>query len=117
MQFVKDNAVTISMDGRSSGHDKVFVERLEKFINYDDVCSRSYGTVSQVRPHNALDAMTPDKYYRYVLLSTPDSPATGGVGAEQAYPPHRAHALHSQQRCRCPWIGKVIPDACVLRFK
>ncbi len=69
--------VTISMDGRGSWRDNVFVERLWRTIKYEEVYLRAYDTVSQARgsigrylafyngqrPHSALDRQTPDQAY------------------------------------------------------
>ena len=63
--------------------DNVFVERLWKFIKYEEVYLRSYDTVSQARdgigwylnfyntrrPHSSLEAMTPHEYYYQHLPS------------------------------------------------
>ncbi len=69
--------VAISMDGRGSWRDNVFVERLWRTIKYEEVYLRAYDTVSQarasigrylafyngLRPHSALDRQTPDQAY------------------------------------------------------
>ena len=69
--------VAISMDGKGSWRDNVFVERLWRTINYEEVYLRAYDTVSQARasigrylafyngqrPHSALDRQTPDQAY------------------------------------------------------
>lgn len=69
--------VTISMDGRGSWRDNVFVERLWRTIKYEEVYLRAYDRVSQARasigrdlafyngqrPHSALDRQTPDQAY------------------------------------------------------
>ena len=69
--------VAISMDGRGSWRDNVFVERLWRTIKYEEVYLRAYDTVSQARasigrylafyngqrPHSALDRQTPDQAY------------------------------------------------------
>src|SRR4051812_17897812 len=69
--------VAISMDGRGSWRDNVFVERLWRTIKYEEVYLRAYDTVSQARasigrylafyngrrPHSALDRQTPDEAY------------------------------------------------------
>jgi putative transposase len=72
-----DAGVAISMDGRGSWRDNVFVERLWRTIKYEEVYLRAYDTVSQARgsigrylafyngrrPHSALDRQTPDQVY------------------------------------------------------
>jgi putative transposase len=72
-----DAGVAISMDGRGSGSDNVFVERLWRTIKYEEVYLKAYDTVSQARtsisrylafyngqrPHSALGRQTPDQAY------------------------------------------------------
>jgi putative transposase len=69
------NGIAISMDGRGSWRDNVFVERLWRSIKYEEVYLRAYDTVSQARaclgrylafyngrrPHSSLDRQTPDQ--------------------------------------------------------
>ncbi len=69
--------VAISMDGRGSWRDNVFVERLWRTIKYEEVYLRAYDTVGQARasighylsfyntrrPHSSLDRQTPDQAY------------------------------------------------------
>jgi putative transposase len=71
------NGVAISMDGRGSWRDNVFVERLWRTIKYEEVYLRAYNTVSEARsslsryidfynrsrPHSSLDRQTPDEAY------------------------------------------------------
>ncbi len=75
--LLKDNGIKISMDGRGSWKDNVFVERLWKSIKYEEVYLRAYETVSEARaaigryiefynarrPHSSLGGMTPDEFY------------------------------------------------------
>jgi putative transposase len=72
-----DNAIAISMDGKGSWRDNVFVERLWRSVKYEEVYLRAYDSVSQARasigryfdfynrkrPHSSLDARTPDCAY------------------------------------------------------
>jgi putative transposase len=72
-----DAGVAISMDGRGSWLDNVFVERLWRTIKYEEVYLRAYDTVGQARtsigryldfyngqrPHSALHRQTPDQAY------------------------------------------------------
>ncbi len=72
-----DAGVAISMDGRGSWRDNVFVERLWRTIKYEEIYLRAYDTVGQARgsigrylafyngrrPHSALDRQTPDQAY------------------------------------------------------
>jgi putative transposase len=71
------NGIAISMDGRGSWRDNVFVERLWRSIKYEEVYLRAYDTVSEARasigryltfyngrrPHSSLDRQTPDHAY------------------------------------------------------
>jgi hypothetical protein len=64
-----------AMDGRDSWRDNVFVERLWRSVNYEDVYLRAYDTVAEARssvgahlsfcnrkrPHSSLDRRTPDQ--------------------------------------------------------
>jgi putative transposase len=69
--------VIISMDGKGSWRDNVFVERLWRSIKYEEVYLKAYGTVAEARasigryvhfynsrrPHSSLDRETPDQAY------------------------------------------------------
>ena len=78
-----DNGIQISMDGKGSWRDNVFVERLWRSVKYEEVYLRAYDSVSQARaslgryldfynrkrPHSSLDARTPDEaYFGYATL-------------------------------------------------
>jgi putative transposase len=72
-----ENKIAISMDGRGSWRDNVFVERLWRSVKYEEVYLRAYGSVggardslgrylvfyNTLRPHSSLDARTPDHAY------------------------------------------------------
>jgi putative transposase len=72
-----ENAIAISMDGRGSWRDNVFVERLWRSVKYEEVYLYAYDSVSQARaslgryldfynckrPHSSLAARTPDLAY------------------------------------------------------
>jgi putative transposase len=72
-----DNAIAISMDGKGSWRDNVFVERLWRSVKYEEVYLRAYDSVAEARasigryldfynrkrPHSSLDARTPDHAY------------------------------------------------------
>jgi putative transposase len=65
------------MDGRGAWRDNLFVERLWKSVNYEEVYLHAYDTVAEAqqhlsvyftfynqgRPHRALDGRTPDMVY------------------------------------------------------
>jgi putative transposase len=69
--------IAISMDGRGTWRDAVFVERLWSSVKYEEVYRRAYGSISEartslgryltfyseVRPHFSLDRKTPDQAY------------------------------------------------------
>ena len=73
--------IAISMDGKGSWRDNVFVERLWRSIKYEEVYLRAYDTVSDARasigrylafyngrrPHSSLDRQTPDQAYFHRL--------------------------------------------------
>ena len=75
--LLQDTAIAISMDGRGSWRDNVFVERLWRSVKYEEVYLRAYDSVGQARaslgryldfytrtrPHSSLDARTPDRAY------------------------------------------------------
>ena len=75
--LLADNAIAISMDGRGSWRDNVFVERLWRSVKYEEVYLRAYGSVpdarasighyltfyNRVRPHSSLGRRTPDQLY------------------------------------------------------
>ena len=70
-----DAGVAISMDGKGSWRDNVFVERLWWSVKYEEVYLRAYATVAEARasigrylgwyngsrPHSSLDRRTPDQ--------------------------------------------------------
>ena len=80
-QVLKDNNVAISMDGKGSWRDNVFVERLWRSVKYEEVYLRAYESVSAVkvglnkyfyfynhrRPHSKLDRLTPAQQYDNAL--------------------------------------------------
>src|SRR5450759_748088 len=71
------NGIVISMDGKGSWRDNVFVERLWRSVKWEEVYLRAYDTVSEARtsigsylefynsgrPHSSLDRRTPDQAY------------------------------------------------------
>ena len=72
-----DNTIAISMDGRGSWRDNVFVERLWRSVKYEEVYLQAYDSVgdaraslgryldfyNRTRPHSSLAARTPDRAY------------------------------------------------------
>ena len=75
--LLKYNGIQISMDGKGSWRDNVFVERLWKSVKYEEVYLHAYDSVgdakqglekyfmfyNQNRPHTALDDKTPNEFY------------------------------------------------------
>ena len=75
--LLTDSAIEISMDGRGTWRDNVFVERLWRSVKYEEVYLRAYDSVADARasigrymafynsrrPHSSLDARTPDQAY------------------------------------------------------
>jgi putative transposase len=71
------NTSRISMDGRGSWRDNVFVERLWRSVKYEEVYLRAYDSVAEARrsiggylafynrkrPHSSLNGQTPDQAY------------------------------------------------------
>jgi putative transposase len=78
---VLDRGVAVSMDGRGSWRDNVFIERLWRSVKYEEVYLKAYESVSQARqsiadylswynqrrPHSSLSDQTPDEAYFAML--------------------------------------------------
>jgi len=76
-RLLSDNLIKISMDGRGSWRDNVFVERLWRTVKYEEVYLRAYDSVAEARssigsylafynrkrPHSSLGGRTPDQAY------------------------------------------------------
>lgn len=83
--LLRENGIAISMDGRGSWRDSVFLELLWRSIKYEEVYLRAYDTVSGARtsirrylafyngqrPHSSLDRKTPDTAYFNALMPIP----------------------------------------------
>jgi len=75
--LLQKHHIAISMDGKGSWRDNVFVERLWRSVKYEEVYLMAYESVSAVRdglkkyfgfyntrrPHSRLDRQTPDQVY------------------------------------------------------
>ena len=74
--------IAISMDGKGSWRDNVFVERIWKTVKYEEVYLRAYNSVGEARaslgryldfyngrrPHSSLDRRTPgEAYFEHTL--------------------------------------------------
>lgn len=74
---VLNRSIQLSMDGKGSWRDNVFVERLWRSVKYEEVYLKAYDSVSharrsianyliwynQRRPHSSLAHQTPDEAY------------------------------------------------------
>lgn len=74
---LKDAGIRISMDGKGSWRDNVFVERLWRSVKYEEVYLKAYASVTEARrsiglylnfynrrrPHSSLDGVPPDQVY------------------------------------------------------
>jgi putative transposase len=84
--LVQQHGIQISMDGKGSWRDNVFVERLWKSLKYEEVYLHAYDSVgearkgiqryfsfyNQRRPHSSLDGRTPDMVY-FAALPQPQA--------------------------------------------
>jgi len=75
--LLKKHGIRISMDGKGSWRDNVFIERLWRSVKYEEVYLHAYDTVSDSRagigryfnlynrrrPHSGLKRKTPDQVY------------------------------------------------------
>ncbi|WP_373429608.1 MULTISPECIES: IS3 family transposase [Cupriavidus] len=80
---VLDRGIRLSMDGKGSWRDNVFVERLWRSVKYEEVYLKAYDSVSharrsianyltwynQRRPHSSLADQTPDEAYFATLAA------------------------------------------------
>ena len=71
------NRIEISMDGKGSWRDNVFVERLWRSVKYEEVYLKAYDSVTEARaslgryfdfynghrPHSSHGGRTPDQAY------------------------------------------------------
>ena len=77
LKVLQDAKIAISMDGKGTWRDNIFVERLWRTIKYEEVYLRAYCSVSEAcrgldrylafynrrRPHSLLGGQTPDQAY------------------------------------------------------
>jgi len=80
--LVQQHGIQLSMDGKGSWRDNLFIERLWKSVKYEEVYLHAYDSVTEARhgltryftfynqgrPHSALDGQTPDMVYFAPLL-------------------------------------------------
>jgi putative transposase len=76
-QLLAGKDIAISMDGKGSWRDNVFVERIWRSVKYEEVYLHAYASVGEARvsigryfefyngkrPHSSLDRQTPDQVY------------------------------------------------------
>jgi putative transposase len=81
---VQQHGIQVSMDGKGSWRDNVFVERLWKSVKYEEVYLHAYDSVAEARqglqryfsfynqrrPHSSLGGRTPDMVYFAALPQT-----------------------------------------------
>jgi len=86
--LLKAHDIRISMDGKGSWRDNVFVERLWKSVKYEEVYLKAYDSVADAkanlatylrfynarRPHRSLEGKTPDTTY-FAALAAATRPA------------------------------------------
>lgn len=86
-EAVRGRGIDLSMDGKGSWVDNVFVERLWRSVKYEEVYLKAYDSVSharrsiaayltwynQRRPHSSLKDRTPDKAYFATLPAIPSA--------------------------------------------
>jgi putative transposase len=77
VEVVQQHGIQLSMDGKGSWRDNVFVERLWKSVKYEEVYLHAYDSVTEARqglqrylsfynqrrPHSSLGGRTPDMVY------------------------------------------------------
>ena len=77
IEMLAGRNIRISMDGKGSWRDNVFVERLWRTVKYEEVYLKAYDSVCDAResigqyldfyntrrPHSSLDSQTPDEVY------------------------------------------------------
>lgn len=82
VDLLKAHDIRISMDGKGSWRDNVFVERLWRSVKYEEVYLHAYDSVFAARsglkryfqfynthrPHSSLDRQTPDQVYHSLAL-------------------------------------------------
>jgi putative transposase len=81
---VLNKQIKLSMDGRGSWRDNVFIERVWRSVKYEEVYLKAYDSVgharrsldtymiwyNQNRPHSSLEDQTPDEAYFATLPAT-----------------------------------------------
>jgi len=66
---LKEHDIKISMDGQGRWMDNVFIERLWKSVNYEDVYLKAYGSIAEVRKGLALWFDRYNKWRRHGVVN------------------------------------------------
>lgn len=101
-ELLKQDGITISMDGRGRAFDNIFVERLWRSVKHEDIYLNGYATMGELvvgltkyfvfyneeRPHQSLGNRTPTEVYR--------TGAGGGAVIVDKYGPRQSEAAAAQ---------------------
>ena len=101
-ELLKQDGMTISMDGRCRAFDNIFVERLWQSAKHEDIYLNGYATIRELvvgltkyfvfyneeRPHPSLGNRTPTEVYR--------TGAGGGAVIVDKYGPRQSEAADAQ---------------------
>ena len=112
--LLKANGIQISMDGKGSWKDNVFVERLWKSVKYLEVYLRAYESVPEARtglgryfefynagrPHSSLGGMTPDQFFDTAPAESSRVPGSGVRGRGSGERETTASSLAGKQQAR-----------------
>ena len=83
-RLLKEHAIKISMDGKGSYNDNLFIERLWRTVKYEEVYLKAYEDgrearislgayfrfYNTIRPHQSLDYRTPAEMYTSAVENT-----------------------------------------------
>ena len=97
--LLRSQGIAISMDGKGSWKDNVFVERLWKSVKYEEVYLRAYDSVPDARAGLG-------RYFEFYNGRRPHS-SLGGMTPEECYPTCRTARARgsSDQSCMIPLIN------------
>lgn len=102
-QILKEHGIKISMDGKGSYNDNLFVERLWRTVKYEEVYLKAYQDAREARislsnyfcfynterPHQALGYRTPAEVFTPCLIPIPVVNLKRGMVESLALPPLR----------------------------
>jgi putative transposase len=109
--LLQENGIAISMDGRGSWRDNVFVERLWRSVKYEEVYLRAYETTKEARtsigewfafyndqrPHQSLKYMTPRQFFAANQACAYVDNASAFPTSTQAQQPQQEGDSHEQE--------------------